>query len=88
MHFCHQNLIRDICISLGGPGGCGKSRLIETISAFMHHRDQLYILRSVAPSSAAAVAINSLTIQSMLHERHNKTAINPMLTQTDIRGVP
>ncbi|CAF5155345.1 unnamed protein product, partial [Rotaria magnacalcarata] len=43
---------------IGGAGGCGKSRVTEAICAFMSHHDRLHTLRSLAPSSAAAVAIN------------------------------
>jgi PIF1-like helicase len=68
---------------LGGAGGCGKSRVIEAISDYMHHHGLLHTVRMLAPSSAAAVGINGLTIQSMLHERRNKSASgNSPLTQT------
>ena len=49
----------------------------------MHHQGLLHTVRMLAPSSAAAVGINGLTIQSMLHERRNKSASgNSPLTQT------
>jgi hypothetical protein len=68
---------------LGGAGGCGKSRVIEAISDYMHHQGLLHTVRMLAPSSAAAVGINGLTIQSMLHERRNKSLSgNSPLTQT------
>jgi ATP-dependent exoDNAse (exonuclease V) alpha subunit len=49
----------------------------------MYHQGRLRTVRMLAPSSAAAVGINGLTIQSMLHERRNKSASgNSPLTQT------
>ncbi|CAM4843382.1 unnamed protein product [Rotaria magnacalcarata] len=72
---------------LGGAGGCGKSRVTEAICAFMSHHDRLHTLRSLAPSSAAAVAINGLTMQSMLREGRNKLCINTTLTQTEITSI-
>ncbi|CAF5178020.1 unnamed protein product, partial [Rotaria magnacalcarata] len=44
-----------LLIYIGGAGGCGKSRVIEVISAFMSHHNRTHTLQSVAPSSAAAV---------------------------------
>ena len=58
---------------LGGAGGWGKSRVIEAISDYMYLQGRLHTVRMLAPSSAAAVGINGLTIQSMLHERRNKS---------------
>ncbi|CAF2131081.1 unnamed protein product [Rotaria magnacalcarata] len=72
---------------LGGAGGCGKSRVTEAICAFMSHHDRLHTLRSLASSSAAAVAINGLTIQSMLREGRNRLCINTTLTQTEITSI-
>ena len=69
--------------AIGGAGGCGKSRVIEAISDYMHLQGRLHTVRMLAPSSAAAVGIDGLTIQSMLHERRNKsTSGNSSLTQT------
>ena len=49
----------------------------------MHLQGRLHIVRMLAPSSAAAVGINGLSVQSMLHERRNKsTSGNSPLTQT------
>ena len=49
----------------------------------MHHQGLLHTVRMLAPSSAAAVGINGLTIQSMLHERRNKSSnVSSQLTQT------
>ena len=49
----------------------------------MHLQGRLHTVRMLAPSSAAAVGTNGLTIQSMLHERRNKsTSGNSPLTQT------
>lgn len=76
-----------ISIWLGGAGGCGKSRVTEAISAFMSHHHRLHTLRSLAPSSAAAVGINGLTIQSMLHEMRNRSSTNTNLSQTDITAI-
>ena len=59
---------------LGGAGGCGKSRVIEAISDYMYLQGRLHTLHVLAPSSAAAVGINGVTIQSMLHERRNKSS--------------
>ncbi|CAF4596911.1 unnamed protein product, partial [Rotaria magnacalcarata] len=53
----------------------------------MSHHDRLHTLRSLAPSSAAAVAINGLTMQSMLREGRNKLCINTTLTQTEITSI-
>ncbi|CAF3087466.1 unnamed protein product, partial [Rotaria sp. Silwood2] len=50
----------------------------------MSHHNRTHTLRSLAPSSAAAVGIDGLTIQSMLHEGRNKTSNNCTLTQTNI----
>ncbi|CAF4412552.1 unnamed protein product, partial [Rotaria magnacalcarata] len=72
---------------IGGAGGCGKSRVTEAICAFMSHHDRLHTLRSLAPSSAAAVAINGLTMQSMLREGRNRLCINTTLTQTEITSI-
>ncbi|CAF2933371.1 unnamed protein product [Rotaria sp. Silwood2] len=74
-------------IILGGAGGCGKSRVTEAICAFMSHHDRLHTLRSLAPSSAAAVAINGLTIQSMLRENRHRLSIKTTLTQTEIATI-
>jgi hypothetical protein len=59
------------CFYKGGAGGCGKSRVIEAISDYMRFLGRAHTLRKLAPSSAAAVGINGLTIQSMLHERRS-----------------
>ena len=40
----------------------------------MYLQGRLHTVRMLAPSSAAAVGIDGLTIQSMLHERRNKSA--------------
>ncbi|CAF1514455.1 unnamed protein product [Didymodactylos carnosus] len=73
---------------LGGAGGCGKSRVIEAISDYMYLQGRLHTVRMLAPSSAAAVGINGLTIQSMLHERRNKSSSgNSQLTQTHMSVV-
>ena len=49
----------------------------------MHHQGLLHTVRMLAPSSTAAVGIDGLTIQSMLHERRKKsTSGNSPLTQT------
>ena len=49
----------------------------------MNLQGRLHTVRMLAPSSAAAVGINGLTIQSMLRERRNKSASsNSPLTQT------
>ena len=50
----------------------------------MYLQGRLHTVRMLAPSSAAAaVGIDGLTIQSMLHERRNKsTSGNSPLTQT------
>jgi len=53
----------------------------------MSHHNRTHTLRSLAPSSAAAVGIDGLTIQSMLHEGRNKTFNNCTLTQTDISAI-
>ena len=69
--------------TVGGAGVCGKSRVIEAISDYMYLQGRLHTVRMLAPSSAAAVGINGLTIQSMLHERRNKpSSDNSQLTQT------
>ena len=76
-------LLKPFSHALGGAGGCGKSRVIEAISDYMYLQGGLNTVRMLAPSSAAAVGINGLTIQSMLHERRNKSASgNSPLTQT------
>ncbi|CAF3724853.1 unnamed protein product [Rotaria sp. Silwood1] len=67
-----------------GAGGCGKSRVTEAISAFMCFHNRLHTLRSLAPSSAAAVGINGLTMQSMLREGRRKSNTNTILTQSEI----
>ncbi|CAM4818432.1 unnamed protein product, partial [Rotaria magnacalcarata] len=72
---------------IGGAGGCGKSRVTEAICAFMSHHDRLHTLRSLAPSSVAAVAINGLTMQSILRESRNRLCINITLTQTEITSI-
>ncbi|CAF1513910.1 unnamed protein product, partial [Rotaria sordida] len=72
---------------IGGVGGCGKSRVTEAISAFMSHHNRTYMLRNGAPSSAAAVDIYGLPVQSMLHEGRNKTSNNCTLTQSDILAI-
>ena len=73
---------------LGGAGGCGKSRVIEAISDYMYLQGRLHTVRMLAPSSAAAVGINGLTIQSMLHERRNKSSSgNSQVTQTHMSVV-
>lgn len=51
-----------------------------------HHR-RLHTLRSLASSSAAAVGINGLTMQSMLREGCNRSPTNTNLTQTDITTI-
>ncbi|CAF4990080.1 unnamed protein product [Rotaria sp. Silwood1] len=76
-----------VSITLCGAGGCGKSRVTEAISAFMCFHNRLHTLRSLAPSSAAAVGINGLTMQSMLREGRNKLSTNAILTQTDIATI-
>ena len=49
----------------------------------MYLQGRLHTVRMLAPSSAAAVGINGLTIQSMLNERRNKSSSgNFPLTQT------
>jgi hypothetical protein len=49
----------------------------------MYLQGRLHTVRMLAPSSAAAVGINGLTIQSMLHERRNKSSnVSSQLTQT------
>lgn len=53
----------------------------------MSHHNRKHTLRSLAPSSAAAVNIGGLTIQSMLHEGRNKTSNNSTITQTDISAI-
>ena len=69
--------------AIGGAGGCGKSQVIEAISDYMHLQGRLHTVRMLAPSSAAAVGIDGSTIQSMLHERRNKSSSgNSPLTQT------
>ncbi|CAF1044643.1 unnamed protein product, partial [Didymodactylos carnosus] len=76
------------CHALGGAGSCGKSRVIEAISDYMYLQGRLHTLRMLAPSSAAAVDINGLTIQSMLHERRNKSSSgNSQLIQTHMSVV-
>ncbi|CAF4065605.1 unnamed protein product, partial [Adineta steineri] len=72
---------------IGGAGGCGKSRVTEAISAFMAYHNRTHTIRCLAPSSAAAVGIDGLTIQSMLHEGRNKTYDNHTLTQTDLSTI-
>ncbi|CAF1257771.1 unnamed protein product [Rotaria sordida] len=67
-----------------GAGGCGKSRVTEAISAFMDFHNRFHTLRSLAPSSAAAVGINGLTMQSMLREGRRKSNTNTILTQSEI----
>ena len=74
--------------AIGGAGGCGNSRVIEAISDYMHLQGRLHTVRMLAPSSAAAVGINGLTVQSMLHERRNKSSSgNSPLTQTRVSVV-
>ena len=54
----------------------------------MNLQGRLHTVRFLAPSSAAAVGINGLTIQSMLHERRNKSASgNSPLSQTHMSVV-
>ncbi|CAF4028446.1 unnamed protein product [Rotaria magnacalcarata] len=53
----------------------------------MSHHNRTHTLQSVAPSSAAAVGIDGLTIQSMLHEGRSKPSNNCTLTQTDISAM-
>ena len=49
----------------------------------MYLQGRLHTVCMLAPSSAAAVGIDGLTIQSMLHERRNKsTSSNTPLTRT------
>ena len=70
---------------LGGAGGCGKSHVIEARSDYMPLQERLHTARMLAPSSAAIVGINELTIQSLLHERRNKSAGgNSPLTHTQM----
>ena len=74
--------------AIGGAGGCGKSRVIEAIPDYMHFQGRLHTVRMLSPSSAAAVGINGLTIQSMLHDRRNKSSSgNSPLTQTHMSVV-
>lgn len=53
----------------------------------MCHHNRIHTLRSLAPSSAAAVGIGGLTIQSMLHEGRIKNYHESALTQTDISAI-
>jgi hypothetical protein len=54
----------------------------------MHLLGRLHTVRMLAPSSAAAVGINGLTIQSMLHERRNKSSnVSSQLTPTHMSVV-
>jgi hypothetical protein len=64
-----------------------KSRVIEAISDYMRFLGRAHTLRKLAPSSAAAVGINGLTIQSMLHERRQKPANNMQTTQLDVSAI-
>ncbi|CAF4063536.1 unnamed protein product [Rotaria sp. Silwood1] len=50
----------------------------------MCFHNRLHTLRSLAPSSAAAVGINGLTMQSMLREGRRKSNTNTILTQSEI----
>jgi PIF1-like helicase len=59
----------------------------EAISAFMINHQRLHTLRSLAPSSAAAVGINGLTMQSMLREGRNRSISDTILSQTDKRNI-
>lgn len=74
-------------IELGGAGGCGKSRVIEAVSDHMRHYGRLQRLRKLAPSSAAAVGIDGLTIQSMLHEGRNKSSGQSEFKQADLSAI-
>ena len=59
--------------------------MTEAIFDYMYHQGRLHIVRMVAPSSAAGVDMNELTIQSMLHERRNKTSSDTsQLTKTRV----
>ena len=89
---CMREFMIDFLITfsreLGGEGGCEKSRIIEAISDYMYLQGRLYTVRMLAPSSAAAVGINGLTIQLMLPERRNKSSSgNSQLTQTHMSFV-
>ena len=54
----------------------------------MYLQGRLHTVRMLAPSSAAAVGINGLTEQSMLHERRNKSSnVSSQLTQTHMSVV-
>ena len=70
--------------TLGGAGGCGKSQVIKAISDYMSHYGQLHRLRKLAPSSAAAVGIEGLTIQSMLHQGRKKPSDRSDFKQADL----
>jgi PIF1-like helicase len=50
----------------------------------MHHNGRLHRLRKLAPSSAAAVGIDGLTIQSMLHEGRKKSSSYRDFKQADL----
>ena len=53
------------------------------MSDYIDLRERLHTVRMLALSSTAALGINGLTAQSMLHKRRNKSAgANSPLTQT------
>ena len=53
----------------------------------MCFHNRLHTLRALAPSSAAAVGINGLTMQSILREGRRKSGTNTSLTQTEIANI-
>lgn len=61
--------------------------MIEAISDYLCHYGRLHKLRRLAPSSAAAVGIGGLTMQSMLHEARNKSSNQANFRQADLSNI-
>ena len=62
-----------IVLHLGGPGGCGKSRVVQALSVFAALWGQPRAILLTAPTGAAAVVIGGRTLHSIFPRLDTRT---------------
>ncbi|KAF6802858.1 hypothetical protein CPLU01_16138, partial [Colletotrichum plurivorum] len=66
-----------LLLFIGGEGGTGKSRVIESLAAVFNELDQSHRLLVTATSGTAAASIDGITIHSACHLSQNKNRRQP-----------